>query len=167
MTHWKRLWCWEGLGARGEGGDRGWDGWIASPTWRTWVWVNSGSWWWTERLAMPQPIESQRFRHDWVAELNWTEVSFIAALILCMRDSPSWSKLLPKSLSPINYHIGLRIPTHELLGNTNTQGIQTCTQSVSSWWPISLHVLLQNRKFIHIYFVALYWATCWKILCII
>ena len=35
LTHWKRLWCWEGLGAGGEGDDRGWDGWMASPTWWT------------------------------------------------------------------------------------------------------------------------------------
>ena len=44
LTHWKRLWCWEGLGAGGEGDDRGWDGWMASLTQWTWVWVNSGSW---------------------------------------------------------------------------------------------------------------------------
>ena len=49
VTHWKRLWFWEGLGAGGEGDDRGWDGWMASLTWWTWVWVNSGSWWWTGR----------------------------------------------------------------------------------------------------------------------
>ena len=49
LTHWKRFWCWEGLGAGGEGDDRGWDGWTASRTQRTWVWVNSGSWWWTGR----------------------------------------------------------------------------------------------------------------------
>ena len=42
LTHWRRLWCWEGLGAGGEGYDRGWDGWMASPTRWTWVWVNSG-----------------------------------------------------------------------------------------------------------------------------
>ena len=35
LTHWKRLWCWEGLGAGGEGDDRGWDGWMASLTWWT------------------------------------------------------------------------------------------------------------------------------------
>ena len=49
LTHWKRPWCWEGLGAGGGGDDRGWDGWMASPTRWTWVWVNSGSWWWTGR----------------------------------------------------------------------------------------------------------------------
>ena len=51
LTHWKRLWCWEGLGARGEGDDRGWDGWMASLTRWMWVWVNSRSWWWTGSLA--------------------------------------------------------------------------------------------------------------------
>jgi len=73
MTHWKRLWCWEGLGAGGEGDDRGWDGWMASPTRWTWVWVNSGSWWWTGRPGLPWFMGSQRVGHDWATELNWTE----------------------------------------------------------------------------------------------
>ena len=64
-----------GIGDRRRRGQdyRGWDGWNASPTWRTWVWVNSGSWWWTGRPGMLQFMESQRVRHDWVTELNWTE----------------------------------------------------------------------------------------------
>ena len=45
LTHWKRPWCWERFRAGGEGDNRGWDGWMASPTWWTWVWVNSGSYW--------------------------------------------------------------------------------------------------------------------------
>ena len=49
LTHWKRPWCWERLKAGGEGDDRGWDGWMASLIRWTWVWVNSGSWWWTGR----------------------------------------------------------------------------------------------------------------------
>ena len=49
LTHWKRPWCWEGLGVGGEGDDRGWDGWMASLTLWMWIWVNSGSWWWTGR----------------------------------------------------------------------------------------------------------------------
>ena len=51
LTHWKRPWCWEGLGARGEGDDRGWDGWMASLTRWTWVWVTSGSFWCRGGLA--------------------------------------------------------------------------------------------------------------------
>ena len=71
LTHWERLWCWEGLGAGGEGDDRGWDGWMASQAWWTWVWVNSGSWWWTGRPGVLRFMGSQRVRHDWVTELNW------------------------------------------------------------------------------------------------
>ena len=52
LTHWKRRWCWERLKAGGEGDDRGWDGWMALPTQWTWVWVSSGSWWWTGRPGM-------------------------------------------------------------------------------------------------------------------
>ena len=76
LTHWKRLWCWEGLGAGGEGDDRGWDGWMASPTWWMWVWVNSGSWWRTGRPGMLRFMGSQRVRHDWATELNWTDPSW-------------------------------------------------------------------------------------------
>ena len=71
--HWKRLWCWEGLGAGGEGDDRGWDDWMASLTQWTWVWVKSGSWWWTGRPALLRFMRSQRVGHDWATELNWTE----------------------------------------------------------------------------------------------
>ena len=67
----KRLWCWAGLGAGREGDDRGWDGWVASPTRWTWVWVNSGSWWWTGRPGMLQFMGSQSVGHDWATELNW------------------------------------------------------------------------------------------------
>ena len=63
--------CWERLGAGGEGDNRGWDGWMASLTWWTWVWVNSGRWWWTVRPGMLRFKGSQRVGHDWVTELNW------------------------------------------------------------------------------------------------
>ena len=71
LTHLKRPWCWERLGARGEGDGRGWDGWIASPTQRTWVWMKSGSWWWTGRPGVLWFMGSQRVGHDWETELNW------------------------------------------------------------------------------------------------
>jgi len=58
----KRPWCWERLKAGGEGDDRGWDGWMASPTQWTWVWVNSRSWWWTGRPGVLQSMGSQRVR---------------------------------------------------------------------------------------------------------
>ena len=75
LTHWKRLWCWEGWGAGEEGDERGWDGWMASLTWWMWVCVNSGSWWWTGRPGVLWFMGSQRVGHDWVTELNWKEVS--------------------------------------------------------------------------------------------
>ena len=73
LTHWKRPWCWEGLGAGGEGNNRGRDGWVASLTRWAWVWVNSGSWWWTGRPGVLRFMGSQRVRHKWETELNWTE----------------------------------------------------------------------------------------------
>ena len=71
LTRWKRPWCWEELGAGGEGDDRGWDGWMASLTRWTWVWVNSGSWWWTGRPGVLQFMGSQRVGHNWATELNF------------------------------------------------------------------------------------------------
>ena len=67
--------CWEGLGAGGVGDNRGSDGWMASPTQCTWVWVNFGSWWWTGRPGVLLFMGSQRVGHNWATELNWTELS--------------------------------------------------------------------------------------------
>ena len=55
----------------GEGVDRGWDGWMASPTQWTWVWISSRSWWRTEKPGVLQSMGSQRVGHNWVTELNW------------------------------------------------------------------------------------------------
>ena len=73
LTHLKRPWCWARLRAGGEGDDRGWNGWMASLTQWTWVWVNSGSWWRTGRSGVLQSMGLQRVGHDWASELNWTE----------------------------------------------------------------------------------------------
>ena len=62
-----------------EKGMTGWDGWMASLTQSTWVWVNSGSCWWTRRPRTLHLMGSQRVRHDWVTELNWIELSTIWA----------------------------------------------------------------------------------------
>ena len=72
LTHLKRPWCWEKLKAGEEGDNRGWDGWMASLTRCTWVWVSSGSWWWTGNPGM-LPMGFQRVGHDWVTKL--TELS--------------------------------------------------------------------------------------------
>ena len=70
LIHLKRPWWWKRLKAGEEGDDRGWDGWIASLTGWTWVWVNSGSWWWTERAGMLPSMGSQRVVHDWATGLT-------------------------------------------------------------------------------------------------
>ena len=76
VDRWKRLWCWEGLGAGGEGDNRGWGDWMASPTRCTGVWVNSRSWWWTERPGVLRFMGSQRVKQDWATELKWTELNW-------------------------------------------------------------------------------------------
>ena len=80
LTHWKRLWCWEGLGAGGQGDDRGWDGWMASLTRWTWVWVNSRSWWWTGRPGVVRFMGLQRVGHDWETELNGIDMQHCVSL---------------------------------------------------------------------------------------
>ena len=88
LTHWKRLCCWEGLGAGGEGDDRGWDGWMASLTQWTWVWVNSGSWWWTGRPSELRFMGSQsRTRLS-----DWSDLSkFVSRKGLLQNLCPDWS----------------------------------------------------------------------------
>ena len=71
LTHLKRPWFWERWKVRGEGDDRRWDGWMASPTQWTWVRVSSRSWWWIGKPGVLQSMGLQRVRHDWVTELSW------------------------------------------------------------------------------------------------
>ena len=69
LTYWKRPWCWERLKAGGEGDDREWDRWMASPMGWTLVWVGSGSWWWTGKPGLLQSMGSQRV--GWLSD--WTD----------------------------------------------------------------------------------------------
>jgi len=119
----KRLWCWEGLGAWGEGDNRGWDGWMASLTRWTWVWVNSGCWWWTEKPGMLRFTRLQRVGHDWVTEMNWTELnmsdffSFLYIIIILI------TSVLNKQLLwlwPLTFGI-VYISSEEIISNTNAK----------------------------------------------
>ena len=78
LTHWQRHWCWERLRARGEGDDRGWDSWIASPTWWTWVWANSGREWRTRKPGVLQSMGSQRVRHDLATKQQLRKCMFLS-----------------------------------------------------------------------------------------
>ena len=111
-------WCWEGLRAGEEGDNRGWDGWMASPTRWTRVWVNSRSWWWTGRPGVLQSLGSQKVGHDWATELNWTEhlrllLFFIQLCLLrlamcgVLYDKNSILFICPIKDTWINDHIGL------------------------------------------------------------
>ena len=78
----KRPWCWERLKAGGEGDGRGWDSWMVSPTQWTWVWVNSGNWWWTGRPDVLQSMGLQS--RTWLS--NWTELkSYLRASLVAQR----------------------------------------------------------------------------------
>jgi len=87
LTLLKRPWCWERLKVEDERDDRGWDGWMASLIQWAWVWVDSGSWWWTGRPGMLQCMGLQRVEHDSVTELNWTFVGKVMSLLFNMLSS--------------------------------------------------------------------------------
>ena len=95
LSHWKRPWWWEGLGEGGEGDDRGWDGWMASLSWWTWIWVNSGSWWWTGRPGALRFMGSQRVGHDWATELNWKQHLKMQTVITLRIPQAFLEKLYP------------------------------------------------------------------------
>ena len=111
-------------------GKKGWDGWMASPTWWTWVWVSSGSWWWTGKPGVLQSMGSQRVGLDWATELNWWEewgnqanrwvdvcrISHLANLIIKILLAPLWAFTLETSLH--TFFIPLVAFTHVPLPQT-------------------------------------------------
>ena len=88
-THLKRPWCRGRLKVIGEGDDRGWDGWLASPSQWPWFLVNSGSWWWTGKSGVLHSMGSQRVGYSWATELHWTVVHI--SFLLCHFDGWSWT----------------------------------------------------------------------------
>ena len=118
LTHLKRPWCWERLKAGGEGDNRRWDGWMALVTQWTWVWVNSGSWWWTGRPGVLQSMGLQRVGHDWATELNWTE-PFCAFSAL---NSSWWRARLRVDRFSVNIYILTWLLTqwYRVLGNSQS-----------------------------------------------
>ena len=140
----------------------GMDGWMASPTQWTWVWVNSRGWWWTGRPGMVQSMGSQWVRHDWATELNWT-----ADISIQSPRSPVWpSRCLMFSVSgdsgsPYHCHysgmttlsnpVGVKIPSSSVFAwpvglpdQTKRASIQVCEvlceASIQVWWLFSMDV---------------------------
>ena len=86
----KKPWCWQWLKAGGEGDDRGWDGWMASPTRRTWVWVLSGSWWWMGRPGVLQSMGSQGVWHNSGTGLNWCITGGVFFFVVWVWKTVKW-----------------------------------------------------------------------------
>ena len=104
----KRPWCWERLKARGEGDNRGWDGWMASPTRWTWVWASSRIWLGVGKPGMLQSLQSLRIRYNWVTEQQMSYLgSFKSSKIVSsLSGIPSaWGKY--KVLSTWASHLSL------------------------------------------------------------
>ena len=113
LIHLKRPWCWERLRAGGEGDDRRWDGWMASPTQWTWVWVNSGSWWWTGKPGAWCSMGSQGVGYDWATDLNWTVPNIMTlgvweALGLLLSSASYW-RILVRARNGIQAYLLFRL----------------------------------------------------------
>ena len=93
LTQWRRAWCWERLRAGGEGGNRGWNGWMASSTQWTWVWANSGRQAWTGRPVMLQSMGLQSVGHGWATKKT-------IAKVYC---TPNNKHLMPFLLNSLSY----------------------------------------------------------------
>ena len=143
LTHWKRLWCWEGLRAGGEGDDRGWDGWMASLTRWTWVWVNSGSLWWTGRPGVLRFMGSQRVGHDWATELNWSTVRVWPLIVIQRRPRVVLGVSVSKARSVLPGALGLASPSDPLSDFSCLGG---CSQHLGSC--LSGSWMLRCRSFI-------------------
>ena len=98
--HWKRPSCWERLKAGGEGADRGSDGWMASLTQWTWVWVNSRGWWWTGRLGCCSPWVCKE--SDITEGLNWTVQE---PMKFCHLQQHRWAKRVFCWVKNVRIHI--------------------------------------------------------------
>ena len=127
LTHWKRLWCWEGLRAGGEGDDRGWDGWMASLTWWIQVWVNSRSWWWTGRPGVLWFMGSKRVGDDSATELNWTELMGLDAMILVF-----WMLSFKPTFSLSSF-----TSIKKLLSSSSLSAIRVVSSAYRGYWYFS------------------------------
>ena len=158
----EKPWCWERLNAGGEGDDRGWDGWIASPTQWTWVWVSSRSWWWTGKPGVLQSMGSQRVGHDWAIELNWTglyllEVSHCSVAKLCLTLCNPMDCSMPGF--PVPHHLPEFAQVHVLWVGDAIQPFHPLSPSSPSAFNVSQHQGLDARNGLA---VCIRWPKCWN-----
>ena len=132
LTHWKRPWCWERLKVGGEGDDRGWDAWMASPTRWTWVWVSSGSWWWTGKPGVQQSMGSQS---DTTKQLNGNEYLFLKFWLYSTKYK-TWQR----SHLLNNHNFVLYFPGHKALHRHNSICAPTNLWSSCCIFPVGIRV---------------------------
>ena len=150
LTHWKRPWSWKRLKAGGEGDDRGWDGWITSLTQWTWIWVDSGSWWWTGRPGVLQSMGLQRVRHNWVTELNWS----VSACHVWLFVTP-WTTVCQASLAITNSWNLLKLMSVESVMPSNH--LILCRPLL-----LSLSIFASIRVFSSESVLHIRWTTYWS-----
>ena len=132
LTRLKRAWCWERLRAGGEGDARGWDGWMASPTRWTWVWVDSRRWWWTGSPGVLWFMGSQRVGHDWATELSDQNCSSLLPNYqkYCCLENDWLEVLIGKQSDWISHFkiymtISLALPVYALSCSVMSNSLQT------------------------------------------
>ena len=157
-----------------EKGMTGWDGWMASPTQWTWVWVDSGSWCWTGRLGMLRFTGSQRVGHDWATELNWCPFLFLFHqwvpattlfwyyINLILKTSNYKYPLLPKSVFVSKFgtwehgHRGHLCLSYPLFGCQSRRIKELCTRKLTlpygqTWtheeWCVAVSIDLPELSF--------------------
>ena len=165
-------WCWEELEAGGEGDDRGWDGWMASPTRWTWVWVNSGSWWWRRRPGMLRAIHEVAKSWTWLSDWSSEQSALFCLTPKNLSDhfyfllSPTVAILIPSFF----HHLHFVLP-QTYLGDSLwwSSKIQSCGSFLRAF-DISYHA--QNIEPFHGLASALlsltffyFRAHCRKLLC--
>ena len=137
LTHWKRPWCWQRLRAGREWDDRGWDGWIASPTWWIWVWASSGSWWWTGK-----PSVLQSMGPDMTEQLNGTDNQKVYRVLLYSEVWWLFQKFLGFFCQGIPFL--LERVANKLCGYSDLGNWQTFFQKWTKW----AHHFKQLRAFV-------------------
>ena len=137
--HWKRPWCWERLKTGEEGDDWGWDCWMASPMWWTWVRVGFGSWWWTGKPGVLESMGSQRVRYNWATELSQHSLWEIPS-VACLDGGtvPSWTLLYTTRC-----FIFLVINPELIFQSLNWRNIVLSSQRPSHW------ACRKNQKLLH------------------
>ena len=157
------------LGRIKGGMRRGWqrmmtDGWMASPTQWTWVWVNSGSWWWTGRPGVLQFMGLQRVRHDWATKLNWTELNWTDS-----GRTDCFVKVIFASILywELIFHLTRSHPIYENYSHFETQSRKS-KQTKNFWSFLELHVENVGNVLCHteIFRLDFKWARNKVVLCL-